>query len=168
MPIQVVENENGKFIPIKPICEILGIDHNGQKQRLKRDEILSSVECTIHATGADGKQYEMTCIPIMYIFGWLFTIDTNKVSEDAREAVVKYKLECYKALFNHFVSFAEFAEHKQNELNQQLEFVKLAKTDFNRAKNAMYEAENKLLQISRLTIEDWDLDRKQLKMEFNV
>jgi len=165
-PIQVVETENGKFIPIKPICEILGIDHNGQKQRIKRDPILSSVECTVHSTGADGKQYEMNCIPFKFVFGWLFTIDTNSVNEDARQAVINYQLECYNALFDYFVSRTEFAEQKQVEMDKQLDVVKTAKSEFNRAKNVMYEAESKLMQISKLTLEDWDMERRQLKFDF--
>jgi len=102
MPIQVVENENGKFIPIKPICEILGIDHNSQRQKLNDDDFLSSVAVQNTATGSDGKDYEMVCIPYQFIFGWLFTINPKKVKEEAREAVAKYRIECYNALYLHF------------------------------------------------------------------
>jgi hypothetical protein len=57
--IQMVENDGNKLIPVKPVCEALGIDPEAQRQRIERDKILSSVACVIKATGADGKQYEM-------------------------------------------------------------------------------------------------------------
>ena len=47
----------------------------------------------IKATGADGKQYEMYCIPCKYVFGWLFSIDAARVSDEARPVVQQYKLE---------------------------------------------------------------------------
>ena len=36
--------ENGqKLVPIKPVCEILGVDAKAQRNRIDRDPILSSV-----------------------------------------------------------------------------------------------------------------------------
>jgi hypothetical protein len=75
----VVANDAEKMVPIKPICDALGIDANGQKQRIERDEILSSTACMIHAVAADGKEREMCAIPFRFIFGWLFSVDVSKV-----------------------------------------------------------------------------------------
>ena len=52
--VQLVENEEGKFIPIKPICDALGIDSEAQRQRIERDKILSSTAFIIKVVGADG------------------------------------------------------------------------------------------------------------------
>ena len=60
--VDIIATSDEQMIAIRPICEALGIDANGQKQRIDRDEILGSVACVIHATGRDGKQYEMYCI----------------------------------------------------------------------------------------------------------
>lgn len=38
---------------------------------------------------ADGKQREMLCLPIRYVFGWLFTINPANVNEEAREERLK-------------------------------------------------------------------------------
>lgn len=100
--VDIIATSDEQMIAIRPICEALGIDANGQKQRIERDEILGSVACVIHATGRDGKQYEMYCIPYKYVFGWLFSIDTSRVNEEARPAVLRYKEECYDALYRHF------------------------------------------------------------------
>ena len=41
----LVETEEGEqvFVPIKPICEFLGINWDGQRQRIQRDPVLSEV-----------------------------------------------------------------------------------------------------------------------------
>ena len=51
----------------------------------------------------------------MFVFGWLFSIDTSKVNEEARSAVLKYKEECYRALYRHFIGL----QKRQLEQNRQ-------------------------------------------------
>ena len=88
------DENNRKLIPIRPICDALGIDEDVQNRKLKEDDFLSSVATLSVATGADGKQYEMVCLPYEFIFGWLFTINPKNVKEEAREVVSKYRIEC--------------------------------------------------------------------------
>ena len=95
-------NDSEKLVPIKPICEALGIDDDAQRRKIQDDDFLSSVAVLSTATGADGKQYEMFCLPLEFIFGWLFTINPKNVKEEAQEAVRQYRIECYRVLYNHF------------------------------------------------------------------
>lgn len=162
----ISENAN-KFVPIKPICSALGIDFKSQYAKLKADEYLSSVMVLSTTTGADGKNYEMTCLPLKYIFGWLFTINPGNVSPDAKEAILKYRTECYDALYRYFTARAEFVELKQKEIDRQLTIVEEAKHDFREAKNVLNEAESKLKGLRQLTMEDYDAERKQLKINFD-
>jgi hypothetical protein len=46
------------------------------------------------SVAGDEKEREMLCLPLKFVFGWLFTIETSRVNEDAQEAVIKYQLEC--------------------------------------------------------------------------
>ena len=46
----------------------------------------------------------MVCLPLMYIYGWLFTINPKNVAPEAKETVTKYRMECYQALYRHFES----------------------------------------------------------------
>lgn len=100
--IYAVTTDSRIFVPVKPICQAIGIDSEGQRQRIARHYILGPVAFTIKATGADGKNYEMLSLPLEFVYGWLFTIDANQVSEDARERVAQYQRECYDALYDHF------------------------------------------------------------------
>ena len=94
-----VEKDGIKYVAVKPICENLGLDWDSQRKRIDRDDVLSSVKVIMTATGSDDKNYEMVCLPIDYINGFLFGIDTSRVSEEIRPVVLYYKRECYKALF---------------------------------------------------------------------
>lgn len=96
----VVTDDN--FVPIKPICEALGVAYERQFSKLKEDEDFSSVITLRVTTGADGKQYEMVCLPHQFIYGWLFTINPKNVKPEAKESVRKYRKACYETLYNHF------------------------------------------------------------------
>jgi len=119
-----------KLVPIKPICEALGVDDKNQRTKIKNDEILGSVGVLSTSTGKDGKQYEMFCLPYMYALGWLFTINPKNVKEESQETIIKYKMECYTALFNHFVGKSEFLEQKQLVIEKQLEDIEKIRSDY--------------------------------------
>lgn len=96
-------NENGNvFIPVKPVCQAIGVDPEGQRQRILRHYILSSTAFMVKAVAADEKDREMLCLPLEYVYGWIFTIDANLVAETNRESVATYQQECYQALYRHF------------------------------------------------------------------
>ena len=41
----MASNDPNQLVPIKPICDALGIDAKAQRNRIDRDEILSSRGC---------------------------------------------------------------------------------------------------------------------------
>ncbi|MDR1624144.1 MAG: phage antirepressor N-terminal domain-containing protein [Tannerellaceae bacterium] len=164
--IQLVENNGEKWVPVKPICDALGVDFSAQRQRIERDKLLSSTVGMITTVAADEKEREMFCISFKFVFGWLFTIDTDRVKEEAQEAVVKYQLQCYNALYDYFTSRSEFVEQKQIEIDRQLEVVETAKAHFSDAKNVLSKAESRLKQLRNLTMDDFDMEHRQLKINF--
>lgn len=112
--VDIVATSDEQMVPIRPICEALGIDVENQRKKIQDDEDLSSVAVLSTATGADGKQYEMLCLPIRYVFGWLFTINPKNVKPEAQEAVRAYRRRCYDALYIHFFG----SQKRQLEQNQ--------------------------------------------------
>ena len=48
------------LVPVKPICEALGVASNVQIEKLNSNPLYSSVGMLSISTGADGKQYEPT------------------------------------------------------------------------------------------------------------
>ena len=159
-------NDPTMMVPIKPICEALGIDNKTQHEKIKSHIVFSSVVGTIPTTGADGKTYQMLCLPMEYIFGWLFSINPSNVPERSRDKIASYQKECNHALYVYFTSKASFLEQKQKEIDNQLSIVEDAKNNFKNAKQILAEAESRLKKLRSLTMEDYDIELRQLKLDF--
>ena len=100
--VDIVSTSDEQLVPIRPICEALGIAYPTQFQKIQEDEDLSSTITLRVTVGADGKQREMACLPVEFVFGWLFTINPKNVKPEAQSAVRRYRMECYRALYEHF------------------------------------------------------------------
>jgi hypothetical protein len=110
--ILIISSHNEKYVAIKPICEAIGVDYSSQLQKLKEDRILSSTVVLSTTVGADEKQRKMQTLPIRYVFGWLFRIDSRNVKDEIRESVEKYQRECYDALFDTFTKRTSILKEK--------------------------------------------------------
>lgn len=164
--IQVVTNNAQRLIPVKPICEALGIDRKSQQDKIEQDEFLSSVRVLSPLTGSDGKSYEMVCLPHQYIFGWLFTINPKNVREEAREAISRYRIECYNALFEYFAEPQTFLKQKQEMIDRYLEEYDTARNNFKNAKTIMDEKKKAFDQIRHFSIEEWRANNRQYIIPF--
>lgn len=166
--VRIVVIDNGeKLVPIKPICEALGIAYEPQYQKLKDDEFLNSVITLSVTTGSDKKQYEMVCLPYRFVFGWLFTINPKNVNTDAKEGVTRYRIECYEALFRHFTDQEEFLRQKQELIEAHLERVESIRQNFKETRAALTQATDDLNAARTLTIEQWKDNNRQLKLPFD-
>lgn len=162
----VAGNDSQKLVPIKPICDALGIDYSTQVKKIKEDEDLQSTMGLSPIVAADGKDREMVCLPIEFVFGWLFTINPKNVKEDARESVRKYRMECYRALYSHFTEYAEFVEVRSQAIERHVEEYQRLQRDFSQAKDNMNESRKKLNEAKSFTFEDYKQDKNQFKIDF--
>ena len=142
--IVTVVRDGEVFVPIKPVCDAIGIDVDAQRNKLNADEFFNSVTAIITATGADGKRYEMYCIRLRDVYGWLATINPGKVAPEAREAVARYRRECYDVLYEHFTgSMRRTIETNNAEIellhtiNSAITREKEAKADRKKAEEAL-------------------------------
>ncbi|MDR6773581.1 RhuM family protein [Azospirillum sp. BE72] len=99
--VPVVHFEGRPYVPVKPLCLNMGLDWNGQYQRIQRDSVLSEGMCVIHIPSNGGMQ-ETVCLPLEYLNGWLFGIDDKRVREDLRDRLIMYKRECYSTLHSYY------------------------------------------------------------------
>jgi hypothetical protein len=165
--VSILMVQNGeKHVPVKPICDALGIDVDGQIQKIRRHEILGSTTCILQVVAADKKDREMVCIPFKYVFGWLFTIQPNMVKEEARDAVIKYQIECYDALFKHFTDQSEFLQQKQIAVEKQLEEVDRIRANFKDIRLRLDEARQLFIKVRSMTFEEWQANNNQLMFDF--
>jgi len=101
-PLLTIEKDGIHYTAVKPIAENIGLNWEGQRQRINRDDVLNSVTCMITATGTDNKQYDMMCLPIDYLNGWLFGVDAKRVKPEVKAPLIQYKMQCYKVLHDYW------------------------------------------------------------------
>lgn len=162
--IQIIENGE-KRVAVKPICDALGIDFSGQRNRIQDDPILGSTMEIISTVGADGKVREMVTIPLEFVFGWLFLIDSRKVKPEAKEFVIRYQRECYHALYSYFTRHDEYLEYRKRVIDEQLAVYDAARADFRKAKEEVNEARAELDRRRAITEDDYFADKAQLKLD---
>ncbi|HED4470644.1 TPA: phage antirepressor N-terminal domain-containing protein [Pasteurella multocida] len=100
--LSTFEHNSIYYVAMKPICENIGLNWDGQRQRIQRDEVLSQGTVIITAPTNSGDQ-QMLCLPIDYLNGWLFGIDVKRVKPEIRDLLITYKKECYKALSDYWM-----------------------------------------------------------------
>ncbi|MCT9444393.1 phage antirepressor N-terminal domain-containing protein [Acinetobacter baumannii] len=106
----IIEFNNQPFTAMRPIVEGMGLTWQSQYEKLKQR--FSSVITEIVTTGKDGKQYNMVCLPVRKLFGWLMTISPNKVKPELRDTVILYQQECDDVLWEYWT--------KGQAINQRL------------------------------------------------
>jgi ferritin-like metal-binding protein YciE len=104
------------YIPVKPICDLLGVDWGGQYRRIQRDPVLSEEIRPIDVTSTRRGTQPMVCLPLDYISGFLFGLNADRVKSELRERVILYQRECYKALAEAFQEGRLTAEPSFDEL----------------------------------------------------
>ena len=97
------------YVPVRPICDFLGIDWSSQRRRINRDPVLSEVTMSVVITATDidpksrrPQTSSMLCLPLDFLNGWLFGVSAQRVKSELRERVITYQRECYKILSDAF------------------------------------------------------------------
>jgi hypothetical protein len=118
------------------------------------------------SVGADGKNREMTVLPLRFVFGWVFTIDSNLGKEESRPIVLQYQLECYNALYDHFKSYVDFVDFRQEQIDEALIKYDEARTAFSGAKTKLKEAREEFDEKRQIDYQSFLDSKRQLKLEF--
>lgn len=118
---EIVTNDDGTQIALKPVCEAIGLDYSAQRKRLSRQPWAGMAMMAIPSRG--GLQDTVTVDRRTFTM-WLATIDTSRVKDqDARALVVAYQTEAADALDRYFhdggVINPRATEHQVNALIRQ-------------------------------------------------
>lgn len=96
--IPVAVAEDGRvFVPLRSMCDFLGVGYSTQRRRVAADPILEEQVRNVVITTAGGPQ-AMACLDLDYLNGWLFSISANRVKEEIRAKVLAYQRDCYRVL----------------------------------------------------------------------
>lgn len=101
-PLSLIDSDGRPFVAMRPIVKGIGLDWKGQQNKLQNR--FSSVVEIIPTTGADGKQYQMLCLPLDKFPAWLITLNPRKVKPEIREAIERYQAESEAVLWQYWTT----------------------------------------------------------------
>lgn len=91
----VVIEESGQrtvYVPLRPICDYLGLDWSAQRKRINRDPVLTEALMSVVITTTDidpesrwPHASTMACIPLDMLNGWLFGVNASRVKAELAE-----------------------------------------------------------------------------------
>lgn len=97
------------FVPVRPICDLLGVDWSAQRRRIARDPVMGAEAMSVAITTTDidpdsrrPRTSAMLALPLDYISGFLFGINADRIKPEIRERLIQYQRECYKVLTEAF------------------------------------------------------------------
>jgi hypothetical protein len=106
-----VNDQQQVYVPVRPICDYMGVNWSGQYERLQRDPVLSEVMISVQVTRTGDQAREMICLPLDYLNGWLFGINANRVKAEIRNNLIRYQRECYRILADAFLPPPDLIVH---------------------------------------------------------
>lgn len=102
-----IEDEEKVYVPLKPVCDFLGVSWSGQRRRINRDAVLSEEVRSVNVTFTEPtrtRQIAMLCLPLDYISGFLFSINADRTKPEIKEKLIRYQRECYRILADAFLA----------------------------------------------------------------
>jgi len=125
--------EGHRMVPVKTVCQIIDVDFQNQDNWLKKHKIFNQLYTLEYTTGADGKRYEMRCLPMFDLFAWLTSISENK----RRAGSVDKQYAFMAWLRNEMLSMYKLIEvfHEENKFELELITKKADTVDLIASKN---------------------------------
>ena len=162
------DQQQAIYIPLRHICDLLGVSYQGQIRRIKDDPVLAKKLAGVNITftpdpesGGGGTQ-TVNCIPLSYLNGWLFGINAKRVKEEIRDRLILYQERCYDVLAEAF---------QEGRLTAEPEFDELLANDtpaaqaYKMASAIMKMARQQLLLESRVDTHDVRLSQYESRLE---
>lgn len=94
-------DEWDRLVPIRPICEMLGVSHRAQTRKLRLGPWTNRGPRA--SVAADGRQRQMVCLPLRELLVWLGGISARRVAPGVREILWALQLELVPLLLRHFL-----------------------------------------------------------------
>ncbi len=106
--IVAVQLDDGQvYVPIRQMCDLLGISYQGQIDRIRRDPVLKKYEQPLpleraEEQGGSGGEQITNCLALKYVPGWLFGISSSRVRADVRDKLIVYQEQVHDVIWQAF------------------------------------------------------------------
>jgi hypothetical protein len=97
-----VQGEDGTiYAPFNRLCDNLGLQRDGQAQRIRRHAVLNEALVILTIETAGGPQ-QVQCLRVDALPLWLSGIQASRVKEELREKLIRYQKEAATVLWQAF------------------------------------------------------------------
>ena len=96
----VINHDSEAHIPMKPIVEGMGLAWQTQHRKLTTNTERWGV--TMMVIPSLDKDNKALCIPLRKLFGWLQTLQPNRIRKEIRDKVIQYQNECDDVLWRYW------------------------------------------------------------------
>lgn len=103
--LSIIREDEMDWVPLKPLCEGLGLNWAGERSRLKNDAKFTGRFWRMK--GTDGKGRDFLCLPLYQLSGWLFSLNTGRVRKEMKGPLEAFQRESMEALFSHWLPAAK-------------------------------------------------------------
>lgn len=158
--IVVIDCDGEPYVAMRTVVDGMGLDWKSQFTKIKQR--FNSVVGEITTTGKDGKNYKMLCLPLRKLFGWMMTINPNKVAQHKKQTIIRYQEECDEVLWQYWTTGIANRE----KILQEMELIKKQQAESeargSAAGKALYQRklEKRQLEMQLATINQLDLFQK--------
>ena len=101
-----VGDESQVYVPIRSICDYLGLSWVGQRERIMRDEVLAEAVQFVRVTRTNNSERRgdpnVLCLPLDLLPGFLFGVNAARVKAELRDKIIRYRRECFRVLWEAF------------------------------------------------------------------
>lgn len=129
------------YVPLRPICDLLGLEWGAQRRRVYREPVLGAEVQSVAVRATDSYRTitrKVLSLPLDLIAGFLFGIDSSRVKPELKERLIRYQRECYRVLAEAF---------REGRLTADPTLEELLATDSPAVQ--AYKAASAILQIAR-------------------
>lgn len=147
------------YVVMKPICENIGLDWRSQLKRIKRNQVLNQGVVMMTTPSVKGDQ-DSVALPLGMLNGWLMGVDANKVKPEIKDTLVKYQLECYDVLYQHFMP------KPQKQIDMTLYVSKDVHHNLALKYHRMFRQYDDMIDTMRAQVED--MQRKCRRYDFKM
>ncbi|PIT21425.1 phage antirepressor N-terminal domain-containing protein [Snodgrassella alvi] len=155
--IMVINHDGEPYVAMRTVIDGMGLSWGSQFVKIKQRFI--SVVSEIETTGKDGKNYKMLCLPLRKLFGWMMTINPDKVAPHKRQTIIRYQEECDDVLWQYWTTGIANRE----KILQEMELLKKRQAESeargSAAGKALYQRklEKRQLEMQLAAINQLDL-----------
>lgn len=157
----MVINHNGEpYVAMRTVVDGMELDWSSQFIKIKHRFNSSIVEITTVA--GDERHRSMLCLPLKKLFGWMMTINPNKVASHKKQTIIRYQEECDEVLWQYWTTGIVNRE----KILQEMELLKKQQAESeargSAAGKALYQRklEKRQIEMQLATINQLDLFQK--------